>query len=259
LFLRNGEEINSDFKLITNGRESVEIGQNNRISNINAIFAEEGAKVEFATINSNTGPVYIGRNAEIMEGALIRGPFALCEGARVKMGANIYGPSTIGPYCKAGGEITNSLMFAYSNKVHDGYLGNSVIGEWCNVGAGSNTSNLKNSFESAKLRNYSSKKPEDTGLQFCGMFMGDYSKCGINTMFNSGTVIGVCTNLFGAGYHNYYVPSFIKGSPGDYHNADKDNVYDSIERLKKSYGTKFSIDEREILDYVYQHMEGSND
>src|SRR4030042_2443373 len=198
IFRSNGDELMSDFQLITTGRTTRPVSSTNKVINPGQVFVEDGARLEYVTINASNGPVYIGRNAEIMEGATIRGPFALCEGAVVKMGTRIYGHNTIGPYSKVGGEITNSVIMAYSNKVHDGYLGNSVIGEWCNIGAGSNTSNLKNNYTLVKLWSYVTGRAEDTGLQFCGLLMGDYSRCGINTMFNTGTIVGVSANIYGS-------------------------------------------------------------
>jgi len=211
LFKINGDAIKFDYKLLTRARKSEKISKTNRLVNAKNIFIEKGAKVEFAVINAEAGPVYIGKEAEIMEGSLIRGPFALCEHAVVKMGAKIYGPTTIGPHSKVGGEINNSVISAYSNKAHDGFLGNSVLGEWCNLGADTNNSNLKNNYAEVKLWSYESERFEKTGLQFCGLIMGDHSKCGINTMFNTGTVVGICSNLFGDGFMRNFIPSFSWG------------------------------------------------
>ena len=179
------------------------------------------------------GPIYIGRNTEIMEGALIRGSFALCEGAIVKMGARIYGPTTVGPFSKVGGEITNSVIMGYSNKVHEGYLGNSVLGEWCNIGAGSNTSNLKNNFTLVKVWNYATGRFEETDLQFCGLMMGDYSRCGINTMFNTGTVVGISSNIYGAGFPGNFIPSFSWGGAAGFETY---RVAKAIETIEMDYG-----------------------
>jgi len=211
IYRLNGDELLADFGLITAARETMPVSSTNNLINPESIFVEEGATLEYVTINASTGPVYIGKNASIMEGALIRGPFALCEGARVKMGARIYGPTTVGPFSKVGGEVTNSVIMGFSNKVHDGYMGNSVIGEWCNIGAGSNTSNLKNNFALVQVWNYAAGKAEETGLQFCGLIMGDYSRCGINTMFNTGTVVGLSSNIFGTGFPGSFIPSFSWG------------------------------------------------
>lgn len=211
IFGQNEKVLRYDFEILTKGRKSQTISNTNRVLSPENIFIEEGAKVEFATINASEGPVYIGKDAEIMEGALIRGPLALCEHATIKMGAKIYGATTIGPHCKAAGEIQNSVLTGYSNKGHDGYLGNAVLGEWCNIGADSNNSNLKNNYEKVKLWSYRHEKFIDTGLQFCGLIMGDHSKCGINTMFNTGTVVGVSANIFGPGFPRNFVPSFSWG------------------------------------------------
>jgi UDP-N-acetylglucosamine diphosphorylase/glucosamine-1-phosphate N-acetyltransferase len=216
---------------------------------------EEGAKVAFATLNAATGPVYIGKNAEIMEGALIRGPFALCEESQVKMGARIYGPTTIGPGSKAGGEINNSILFAHSNKVHDGYLGNSVLGEWCNLGADTNASNLKNSYEPVRVWDYASQSFQHTGLQFCGLIMGDYSKCGINTMFNTATVVGICANIFGAGFPRSFVPSFSKGGPAGFRAAGLEEVFQSIERQMSRRGLVLTGEDRHIITHVSEHLD----
>ena len=196
IFSKNGEAIQEDFNLITKNRKSQPIPVSNNIIAPENIFIEEGASLEFATLNASNGPIYIGRNSEIMEGALIRGPLALCNDAGIKLGTKIYGPTTIGPYSKVGGEIKNSVIFENSNKGHEGYLGNSVIGEWCNIGADSNNSNLKNNYAEVRMWDYQTEGFARTGLQFCGLMMGDHSKCGINTMFNTGTVVGVSANIF---------------------------------------------------------------
>src|ERR1019366_2975516 len=211
IFLKNEEAILSDFKLITSGRKSQAISSSNQIIGKENIFIEEGAKIECAILNASTGPIYIGKNAEIMEGSIVRGTFALCEHSTLKLGAKIYGATTIGPHSKVGGEVNNSVIFGYSNKSHDGFLGNSVLGEWCNIGADSNNSNLKNNYAEVKLWSYEKEKFVNTGLTFCGLIMGDHSKCGINTMFNTGTVVGVNANIFGAGFQRNFVPSFSWG------------------------------------------------
>lgn len=231
IFLRNGEEIKKDFKLLTEGRESQPLPQcvltlscpaANKAANGSShknvhnyeIFIEKGATVECATINTTEGPVYIGKDAVLMEGACIRGPFALCEGAEVRMGAKIYEATTIGPHCKAGGEIANAVFFGFSNKSHDGYLGNAVIGEWCNIGAGTNASNLKNDYSLIRLWNYRTGSFMRTSLQFCGLIMGDHSKIGVNCMINTATVLGVGVNIHGAGFPRSFIPCFCEGSPG---------------------------------------------
>src|SRR5690606_2063675 len=208
----NASELRADFGLITSGRKSQEINDPFTIAyNAPDIFVEEGAQIRAAVLNAENGPIYIGRNARVEEGALIRGPFALCEGSTVNMGAKMRGDSTVGPFSKIGGEVSNSVIFGYSNKGHDGFLGNSVIGEWCNIGADTNTSNLKNNYSPVRLWDYTKGTFANTGLQFCGLMMGDHSKCGINTMFNTGTVVGVGALVFGEGYPRNFIPSFSWG------------------------------------------------
>jgi UDP-N-acetylglucosamine diphosphorylase/glucosamine-1-phosphate N-acetyltransferase len=211
IFSKNGHAILEDFEQITKNRKSQPIPSSINVIDSKNIFIEEGASLQFVTLNATNGPIYIGKNSEIMEGSVIRGPFALCEGATVKMAAKIYGPTTIGPFSKVGGEVNNSVFFGYSNKGHDGFLGNSVLGEWCNLGADTNNSNLKNNYAEVRLWNYQTEGFSKTGLQFCGLMMGDHSKCGINTMFNTGTVVGVSANIFGSGFPRNFVPSFSWG------------------------------------------------
>lgn len=204
----NAKAIDYDFDLITQGRESAKASNTNVIIGEENLFIEEGAIIECSSINASKGKIYIGKNTEIMENSSVRGPFALCDNATLKMGTKIYGATTIGPHCKIGGEVTNSVFLGFSNKAHDGFIGNSVIGEWCNLGADTNNSNLKNTYDNVKLWNYTENDYVDTGLQFCGLFMGDHSKCAINTMFNTGTIVGVNSNIFGAGFQPRFVPSF---------------------------------------------------
>ncbi|WP_297335926.1 GlmU family protein [Algoriphagus sp.] len=211
IFSLNGKEIARDFQRITDGRKSQTITDPYTRTYGQDIFIEEGAMIKAALLNAENGPIYIGKNTEIQEGAVIRGPFALCEGSTVNMGAKMRGDITVGPYSKVGGEISNSVFFGYSNKGHDGFLGNSVIGEWCNLGADTNTSNLKNNYAPVKIWNYVRGGFVSTGLQFCGLMMGDHSKCGINTMFNTGTVVGVGANIFGDGFPRNFIPSFAWG------------------------------------------------
>jgi len=251
IYRTNGIELESDFRLITHGRESASLSPTNRIIKPESIFVEEGAEIEYATINATPGPVYIGKNAQVMEGSLIRGSFALCEGARVKMGARIYGPTTIGPYSKAGGEITNSVIMGYSNKVHEGYMGNSVLGEYCNIGAGSNTSNLKNNYALVKLWNYASGKFEDTDLQFCGLLMGDYSRCGINTMFNTGTVVGICSNIYGTGFPGSFIPSFTWGGAAGFETYRLDKAIETIKMGMGLHQKDFGETDRKIMDRLF--------
>lgn len=251
IFSKNRLAIEQDFELLTKGKKSAPISKTNRIVGEENIFIEEGAKIEFATLNGKTGPIYIGKDAEIMESASIRGPFALCNNGVVKMAAKIYGPTTIGPYSKVGGEISNSVLFGYSNKAHDGFLGNSVIAEWCNLGSDTNTSNLKNTYEAVRLWNYPQSSFVSTDLTFCGLIMGDHSKCGINTMFNTGTVVGVNCNIFGSGFQRNYIPSFRWGGTGRSSNYQLDKA---IQVAKIVYGRRnkdFDIMEQKILKAVF--------
>ena len=211
IFGFNGHEINADFTRLTSGRTSQALNDSNRQFGAHPIFIEAGAKVNCATFNTNEGPIYIGKHAEIMEGSLVRGPFALCEGAVLKMATKAYSNSTLGPYSVAGGEISNVVFWGYSNKGHDGFLGNAVIGEWCNLGADTNASNLKNTYDDVKVWNYRTSRFDKSGVQFCGLIMGDHSKCGINTMFNTGTVVGVACNIFGSGFPRNYISDFSWG------------------------------------------------
>ena len=226
IFQYNDAAIRQDYALLTEDRISEPIPATVQVLGREQVFIEEGAVLNFVTLNATTGPIYIGKNTEIMEGAIIRGPFALCEGAQVKMGAKIYGATTIGPECRVGGEVSNSVMFGYSNKGHDGFLGNSVLGEWCNLGADTNNSNLKNNYAPVKLWSYETQAVENTGLQFCGLMMGDHSKSGINTMFNTGTVVGVACSIFGGGFPKTFLPSFTWGG------KDLDDVYDVDKAIK---------------------------
>jgi UDP-N-acetylglucosamine diphosphorylase/glucosamine-1-phosphate N-acetyltransferase len=213
IFSLNEKVLIADFQELTKRRKSNILSTSNQLlGNPKNLFIEAGAKIEGAILNCETGPIYIGKNAQIMEGSCIRGPFALLDESVVKMGAKIYGATTIGPCCKVGGELNNVVMFGYSNKAHDGYLGNAVIGAWCNIGAGSNASNLKNNYGEVAQWDYATKAYENTGLQFCGLMMGDHSKCSIGSMFNTGTVVGVGCNLFGSDFHRSFIPSFSTGN-----------------------------------------------
>ena len=252
IFRKNGEAFIEDFELITKGRKSQSISSSNRVVDAGNVFIEEGARLEFAILNASTGPIYIGKNAEIMEGSIIRGPFALCEGSTVKMGAKIYGPTTIGPYCKVGGEVTNSVLFAYSNKAHEGYLGNSVLGEWCNIGADTNTSNLKNDYSQIRLWDYQTESFAKTGLQFCGLIMGDHSKCGINTMFNTGTVVGVNANIFGSGYPRNFIPSFSWGGHGGFTTYAPKKAFEVANEVMARREVEFSQQDADILEHVFE-------
>lgn len=252
IFQMNGPAIEQDFELLTHNKTSATISPTNQVLGEN-IFIEEGAKIECACINTHSGPVYIGKDTEIMEGCLIRGPFALCDNATLKMGTKIYGPTTIGPYSKAGGEINNSVILGYSNKGHDGFLGNSVIGEWCNLGADTNNSNLKNNYTEVKLWNYESERFQPTGLKFCGLIMGDHSKCGINTMFNTGTVVGVSANIFGSGFPRNFIPSFSWGNTKTNFALDKalEVATNVLERRDK----ELTAEDTEILSHIYNETQ----
>jgi UDP-N-acetylglucosamine diphosphorylase/glucosamine-1-phosphate N-acetyltransferase len=219
------------------------------------VFMERDAWIEGAILNADTGPIYIGEHAEIMEGSVVRGPFALGEYATLKMGAKIYGPTTVGPFSIAGGEIKNSVIQGYSNKVHDGFLGNSVLGEWCNLGADSNNSNLKNNYSGVKLWNYREEKPVATGLQFCGLIMGDHSKCGINTMFNTGTVVGVNANIYGAGFPPNFVPSFSWGGPEGFTTYQIDKAFEVAAEVMKRRDRLFDQTEKDILKTIFEMTE----
>ena len=249
VFSINDEALRADFDLITKGRKSAPLSKTNTLLGDN-IFIEEGAKVECATLNTEKGPIYIGKDVEIMEGSLIRGPFAILDHSIVKMGARIYGATTVGPYCKVGGELNNVVIFGYSNKAHDGYLGNAVVGEWCNLGADTNNSNLKNNYDIVRMWSYPDQTFVDTGLQFCGLVMGDHSKCGINTMFNTGTVVGVNSNIFGAGFQRNFIPSFAWGGTKGF---DDFSIRKAIEIAKRVYSRRdieFDETEQSILRAV---------
>ena len=211
LFLHNAAVLKQDFERITQQRKSAPISSTNRVIAPENIFLEEGAKVECAILNASEGPIYIGKNAEVMEGSMLRGSIALCKNAVVKMGAKIYGGTTIGPFGKVGGELSNVVLFGYSNKGHDGFLGNAVIGEWCNIGAATDASNLKNNYGKLRLWNYEQERFAKTDLQFCGLMMGDFSRCSIHSTFNTATVVGICANLFGSGFPRTFLPSFSYG------------------------------------------------
>ncbi|PWH83172.1 glucose-1-phosphate thymidylyltransferase [Algibacter marinivivus] len=252
IFSKNGEAIQEDFNVITKDRISQPIPASNNIIAPENIFLEEGAKLEFATLNATNGPIYIGKNAEIMEGSIIRGPLALCESAGIKLGAKIYGPTTVGPHSKVGGEVNNSVIFGYSNKGHDGFLGNSVLGEWCNLGADTNNSNLKNNYAEVRLWDYQTEGFAKTGLQFCGLMMGDHSKCGINTMFNTGTVVGVSANIFGSGFPRNFVPSFSWGGNGGFTTYLTKKAFEVAQVVMARRKVAFSDEDKAILEHVFE-------
>lgn len=252
IFQFNASEIKKDFALLTTGRTSQPINDPHTILYASDnIFLEEGAKVKAAVLNAEAGPIYIGKNAEIQEGALIRGPFALCEGSTVNMGAKLRGDTTVGPFSKVGGEISNAVFFGYANKGHDGFLGNSVIGEWCNLGADTNTSNLKNNYAPVKLWDYTKGGFSNTGLQFCGLMMGDHSKCGINTMFNTGTVVGVGSNIFGDGFPRNFIPSFSWGGAAGFSTFSLPKFDETAKAVFGRRGKEWSQVEKEIIERVF--------
>jgi len=251
VFSMNGEQIQADFDIITAGKTSQQASSTNNIIG-NNLFIENGAIVEYATINTERGAVYIGKDAEIMEGSLIRGPFALCEGAQVKMGTKVYGPTTVGPGSRIGGEVTNCVIQAYSNKGHDGFLGHSVIGEWCNLGADTNNSNLKNNYGEVKMWNYAQRDYQPTGLQFCGLVMGDHSKAGINTMFNTGTVVGVNANVFGSGFPNKFIPSFSWGGAQGFSTFDVEKAKEVAVKMYERRGLEFDKKDQDILNNIFE-------
>ena len=251
IFSLNDKAIEADFDLITQGRTSAPIPEGVHAINKENIFIEEGATISFSSLNASTGPIYIGKDSEIMEGCLVRGPFALCEHSVLKMGAKVYGATTLGPYCKVGGEVNNSVLFGFSSKGHEGFLGNSVLGEWCNVGADTNTSNLKNNYAEVKLWNYQVERFTNTSLQFCGLMMGDHSKCGINTMFNTGTVIGVSANIFGSGFPRNFIPSFSWGGAAGFTTYQLNKVIEVAKVVMKRRELQFSEIDENILQHVF--------
>ena len=251
IFSKNHEAIARDFKLLTEGRKSQPVPETTVAFYPENIFIEEGAELPLCSLNAKDGPIYIGKNAEIMEGAMIRGPFALCESATVKMAAKIYTGTTIGPHCKVGGEVSNSVLFGYSNKGHDGFLGNSVLGEWCNLGADTNTSNLKNNYDQVRLWDYETESFARTGLQFCGLMMGDHSKCGINTMFNTGTVVGVSVNIFGSGFPRNFIPSFSWGGAAGMTTYKTNKAFETAKIVMSRRNMEFTEEDAKILQHVY--------
>lgn len=259
IFGMNTEEIVNDFIWLTSERSGIApdsssciIGDAKLPNGMPALFIEDGATVEGATINLKGGPVYIGKNARVMEGSCLRGPLAICSDAIIRMGAKIYGGSTFGPFCKVGGEIDNTVMFGYSNKAHDGYLGNAVIGEWCNIGAGTNSSNLKNDYSKIRIWNYASQRFMRTDLQFCGLIMGDHSKAGINCMFNTATVVGVGVNFHGAGFPRQFIPSFQNGSPeAGFSDVSIDTFMQVASRVMNRRGLELTNIDRHIFEHIH--------
>ena len=252
IFSKNNLAIQEDFKFLTEDRKSQPIPKSVNVIARENIFIEEGAKLEYVTLNASTGPIYIGKDAEIMEGSTIRGPFALCDNSSVKMGSKIYGATTVGPYSRIGGEVKNTVLFAHSNKGHEGYLGDSVIGEWCNMGADTNNSNLKNNYEEVKLWSYETEGFAKTGLQFCGLMMGDHSKCGINTMFNTGTVVGVSANVFGTGFPRNFIPSFSWGGAAGFTTYVTKKAFETARLVMSRRDIDFDETEAAILEHVFE-------
>lgn len=252
IFQYNGEMLERDFRILTKNRKSEKLSDTNRVIGNNDIFIERGAVVECAILNAKEGPIYIGKNSEVMEGAIIRGPFALCTNSVVKMAAKIYGPTTIGPNSKVGGELNNAVFFGNSNKAHDGFIGNAVIGEWCNLGADTNNSNLKNNYAEVKQWNYAADRFIKTGLQFCGLVMGDHSKAGINTMFNTGTVVGVAANVFGGGFPSVFIPSFSWGGAAGFDVCSVKAACDIAERVTARRHVEFTEIDKKMLADIFE-------
>ncbi|MEI7803285.1 MAG: GlmU family protein [Bacteroidota bacterium] len=255
VFKWNDWAIEEDFALITSGRKSAKPSSTNNIISPENIFIEENARMEYVTLNASKGKIYLGKNSEVMEGATIRGALVLCDNSEVKMQAKIYGATTIGPHSKVGGEITNSVIFGYSNKAHDGYLGNSVVGEWCNLGADTNTSNLKNDYSDVKQWNYASQSFENTNQQFCGLMMGDHSKCGINTMFNTGTVVGVSANIFGDGFPRQIISSFSWGGASGFSDYQLNKALKVAKLVMQRRNLELTTTDIEILTHIYNLKE----
>ncbi len=253
VFLQNGKEIAKDYKILTYNRNSFPISYHNYPIKPDNIFISEGAEVTFSSLNATDGPIYIGPNCKVMEGSNIRGPFAMCEGSTVKMGAKIYGETTLGPYSKAGGELNNVVIQGYSSKGHAGYLGNSVIGEWCNLGAGTTSSNLKNNYADIKLWDYEKEGFSTSGLQFCGLIMGDHSKVGINTMFNTGTIVGVSSNIFGSNFPRTYIPSYSWGGAKGYTTYKIEKAFETMEKVMVRRDKELTEQDRIILQHIYHY------
>lgn len=256
IFKLNGEAIEQDFIWLTQGKTSEALSLSNTvIGDPKRIFLSKGAKVEAAILNTTAGPIYLGEDAEIMEGTTVRGPLALCDHAALKMSAKVYGPTTLGPHCKAGGELNNVVFFGYSNKAHDGFLGNSVIGEWCNLGADTNNSNLKNNYGLVDVYDYGQGKAVDTGLTFCGLIMADHAKAGINTMFNTGTVVGVSANIFGGDFPPKFIPSFSWGGAQWLRTFTFDKSLEVAQKMMERRGLSLSDADINILKTVFEREE----
>lgn len=252
IFSNNGEALEDDFKLITKDRKSATIPKTVHCINKKQIFLEEGVSIEIGVLNASKGPIYIGKHAEIQEGSMIRGPFAMGEYSVVKMGTKIYGPTTLGPKCKIGGEVNNAILSGFCSKGHDGYLGNAVIGEWCNIGADTNNSNLKNNYAEVKMWEYDKERFVKTGLQFCGLIMGDHSKCGINTMFNTGAIIGISANIYGSNFPRNFIPSFSWGGAAGFKTYNIDKALETAELVIKRKNEDFTEKDQAILSHVFE-------
>jgi UDP-N-acetylglucosamine diphosphorylase/glucosamine-1-phosphate N-acetyltransferase len=254
LFSLNGKAMQFDFDFLVHGKKGEALHESNvLIGPADRLFIAPGAKVLASSINTLEGPVYIDRDAEVMEGSHIRGPFYLGEHSTLKMASKIYGPTTIGPHCKVGGEVSNSVILGYSNKAHDGFIGNSVLGEWCNLGADTNTSNLKNNYSRVRTWNYTHQRFEDTGLTFCGLLMADHSKCGINTMFNTGTVVGVSANIFGGSFPPKHIPSFTWGGSGGFEEYSLSKSLETASRVFDRRGIKMTPEMTQLLTEIFHH------
>lgn len=259
IFSMNDRALRDDFALLTNGRKSAPIPEGVTVTGKEHLFIEEGAHIYAGCIiNAATGPVYIAKDTEVLEGTMMRGPIAICAHGVVKMGAKLYGATTIGPGCKVGGEINNAVFFANSNKAHDGYLGNAVIGEWCNLGADTNCSNLKNNYAEVKIWDEAANKSVNTGLTFCGLLMGDHSKCGINTMFNTGTIVGVSCNIFGGDFPEKFVRSFSWGGSEGVTHYDFNRAMETAGRMMGRRGLSMSEADIEMFRYIYTHCKKQN-
>jgi UDP-N-acetylglucosamine diphosphorylase/glucosamine-1-phosphate N-acetyltransferase len=255
IFRKNEIELRKDFQLLTKGRTSAAISSTNTIIG-NDFFAEEGAVAECSTFNTTNGPIYLSANTEVWEGTHIRGAFALCQHSQVKMGAKIYGATTVGPYSRVGGELNNAVIWGYSSKGHEGYLGNAVLGEWCNIGADTNNSNLKNNYAEVRLWDYDTQRFRKTGLQFCGLIMADHAKCAINTMFNTGTVVGVSANVFGAGFPRNFVADFSWGGAQGFEVYSIKKMFETAEKVfERRDHREFDDIEKNILQKVFELTE----
>jgi UDP-N-acetylglucosamine diphosphorylase/glucosamine-1-phosphate N-acetyltransferase len=253
IFYNNEDALKADFKLLTKGRKSASIPDSVHCTNKEQIFLEENVDISICVLNASKGPIYIGQNTEVMEGCMIRGPFAMGEYSVVKMGAKIYGATTLGPKSKVGGEVNNVILSGYCSKGHEGYLGNAVIGEWCNIGADTNNSNLKNTYAEVKMWEYNEERFVKTGLQFCGLIMGDHSKCGINTMFNTGTVIGYSTNIYGSNIPRNFIPSFSWGGAAGFKTYNLDKAMETSDLVMTRKNEKFTSQDQKIMEYIFEN------